>query len=51
MRWVIPVSTLVIGPLFVVVIAGVLYGLFAALHGRRRDLQADAGGRRRTPAS
>ena len=33
MRWVIPISTLVIGPLFVVVIAGVLYGVFAALLG------------------
>jgi hypothetical protein len=33
MRWVIPVSTLVIGPIFVVIIAGVLYGVFAALLG------------------
>jgi hypothetical protein len=27
MRWVIPISTLVIGPLFVAIIAGVLYAL------------------------
>jgi hypothetical protein len=33
MRWVIPVTTLVIGPLFTVVIAGVLYGVFAAMLG------------------
>jgi hypothetical protein len=33
MRWVIPISTLVIGPLFAVVIAGVLYGVFAAILG------------------
>jgi hypothetical protein len=33
MRWVIPISTLVIGPLFVAAIAGVLYGVFAALLG------------------
>jgi hypothetical protein len=33
MRWVIPISTIVIGPLFVVIIAGVLYGVFAALLG------------------
>jgi len=33
MRWVIPISTLVIGPIFVVIIAGVLYGVFAALMG------------------
>jgi hypothetical protein len=33
MRWVIPISTVVIGPLFVVIIAGVLYGVFAALLG------------------
>jgi len=33
MRYVIPIATLVIGPLFVVVIAGVLYGVFAALLG------------------
>lgn len=33
MRFVIPISTLVIGPLFVVLIAGVLYGVFAAMLG------------------
>jgi hypothetical protein len=33
MRFVIPGFTLVIGPLFVVVIAGVLYGVFAAMMG------------------
>jgi hypothetical protein len=33
MRWVIPISTLVMGPLFVAIIAGVLYGVFAAVLG------------------
>lgn len=33
MRWVVPASTLIIGPIFVVVIALVLYGVFAAALG------------------